>query len=337
MPWDRAGRAEARDFALWLKMVKKRPRPRRPDAPAPGSVNPVTGKRYAGENYAPRTRRHARAVVRSFYEYHRDMHGRPLLNPFPKTKRAEDEHLNAHHNPMHAFKRSARRAPYQPKEPRRIPRGIPDQAFNELFATLPSHRDRALVAFYISAGPRASELLGVSRDRVSPGDQTIGVIRKGSRALQWIPASSDAFVWLRLYQQQIRPQSLDGLDESLWWTLRRPIRPLSYDAARMVFTRANEILGANWTLHDLRHSAAKRMVRDPKLSLADVQWVLGHLHISTTEQYLEPAEDEVVAHVLAHHARQAAEPVKPVMPAPGYRSEVLQTLLGTAALGGGPA
>lgn len=177
----------------------------------------------------------------------------------------------------------------------------------------------------------------MTRDRVSPGDQTIGVIRKGSQALQWIPASSDAFVWLRLYQQQIRPQALDGPEEPLWWTLRRPLRPLSYDAARMVFTRANDTSGANWTLHDLRHSAAKRMIRDPKLSLTDVQWVLGHLHISTTEQYLEPAEDEVVAHVLAHHARRAAEPVKPVMPAPGYRSEVLQTLLGSAALGGGPA
>lgn len=57
------------------------------------------------------------------------------------------------------------------------------------------------------------------------------------------------------------------------------------------------------------------------------------------KQYLEPAEDEVVAHVLAqaHHARRAPEPVKPVTPAPGYRSEVLQTLLGSAALGGGPA
>ncbi|MEU9298754.1 tyrosine-type recombinase/integrase [Streptomyces sp. NPDC048266] len=133
------------------------------------------------------------------------------------------------------------------------------------------------------------------------------------------------------------PTGLDGPDEPLWWTFRRPIRPLSYDAARMVFTRANETLGANWTLHDLRHSAAKRLVRDPKHSLTDVQWVLGQLHISTTEQYLEPAEDEVVAHALTHHARQTAEPVKPVMPAPGYRSEVLQTLLGTAVLGGGPA
>jgi hypothetical protein len=54
----------------------------------------------------------------------------------------------------------------------------------------------------------------------------------------------------------------------LWWTLRRPFRPLTYDATRMVFNKANTTLGANWTLHDLRHSAAKRMVRDPDLTLA---------------------------------------------------------------------
>src|SRR6266545_140174 len=42
VPWHCAGRVEARDFALWLKITKKPPRQRRPDAPAPGSVNPVT-------------------------------------------------------------------------------------------------------------------------------------------------------------------------------------------------------------------------------------------------------------------------------------------------------
>ena len=31
-----------------------------------------------------------------------------------------------------------------------------------------------------------------------------GVVRKGSRALQRLPASTDAFVWLRLYQQETR-------------------------------------------------------------------------------------------------------------------------------------
>ena len=30
------------------------------------------------------------------------------------------------------------------------------------------------------------------------------------------------------------------------------------------------------------------MVRDPDLTLADVQWVLGHAHITTTEIYTAP-------------------------------------------------
>ncbi len=338
VPWERAGRAQARDFALWLRLARKPPRPRRAGAPAPGSVNPVTGKTYPGERYAARTRRHARAVVRSFYEYHRELHGRPLLNPFPNARgtEVEEERLNAHHNPMGPFHRPTRRAPYQPKEPRRIPRGIPDELFNQVFAALPSHRDRALVAFYVSTGARASELLGVTRTRANPSEQLIGVVRKGSQALQWLPASADAFVWLRLYQQrELGPEVPSGPDAALWWTLRRPGRPLTYDAARMVFTRANAALGTNYSLHDLRHAAAKRMLRDPHLTLADVQWVLGHRHITTTQIYLEPDQDQVVTQVLAHHARAAAQQaLPPAPPAPGYRPEVLQTLLGAAAPSG---
>jgi site-specific recombinase XerD len=335
IPWDLAGRPEARDFALWLKTSRKPERQRRPGAPAPGSVNPVTGKAVPGEHYAARTRRHARAVIRSFYEYHREMHGRPLLNPFPQAKGAEDGQLNAHHNPMQPFRRTSRRAQYQPKEPRPAPRSIPDQAFNDLFAGLTCNRDRALIAFYISTGARAAELLGVPQGMVAPEEQTIGVIRKGSRALQHLPASADAFVWLRLYRQETLDLVPRGPEEPVWWTLRRPFRPLTYDAARMVFTRVNRLLGANWTLHDLRHSAARRMVRDPHLTLADVQWVLGHAHITTTEIYTAPSPDEVIAHVLAHHERQRTGQARPpAPPAPGYRPEVLAALFGTSAPGG---
>ena len=170
---------------------------------------------------------------------------------------------------------------------------------------------------------------------VAPEEQTIGVVRKGSRALQHLPASTDAFVWLRLYQQEMLGLVPRGPEEPVWWTLRRPFRPLTYDAARMVFTRVNRMLGANWTLHDLRHSAAKRMVRDPHLTLADVQWVLGHAHITTTEIYTAPTPDEVIAHVLAHHERQRTGQAKPpAPPAPGYRPEVLAALFGTSAPGG---
>jgi integrase len=333
--WDRAGRVEARDFALWLSCARKH-RPVGQSAPAGGSaVNPVTGKRRAGQGYAVRTRRHARAVVRSFYEYQREVHGWPLVNPFPKAAVGLGDDLNAHHNPMQPFTRAGRRAPYQPRVPRRLHRGIPDEAFNLLFAALSSDRDRALIAFYISSAARASELLSVNRDRVNPGDQLIGVVRKGTRALQWLPASTDAFVWLRLYQQQMRLRLPKGSDRPLWWTLTRPARPLSYDAVRMTFTRANAALGANWTLHDLRHTALQRMVRDPQMSLSDVQWVAGHAHLSTTEIYLEPSQDQVVAAVLAHQdgLRHAAT-ARPAVPAPGYRPEVMTTLLGRLA--GGP-
>src|SRR6266498_3562974 len=77
------------------------------------------------------------------------------------------------------------------------------------------------------------------------------------------------------------------------------------------------------------HCAAARMVRDPQLTLTDVQWVLGHAHLSTTQTYLTPSKDEVIAGVLAHHARQARrrnEPPSP--PAPGYDPQSLRVLFG---------
>jgi hypothetical protein len=86
---------------------------------------------------------------------------------------------------------------------------------------------------------------------------------------------------------------------TLWWTLRRPLRPLTYHAARAMLNRANALLGAKWILHDLRHTAAYRMARDPKLALTDVQWVLGHAHLTTTQIYVSYGRDEIVEAVRA--------------------------------------
>jgi site-specific recombinase XerD len=60
-----------------------------------------------------------------------------------------------------------------------------------------------MIAFWISSGVRASELIGVRQCDIDPGQQLISVVRKGSRARQQVPASADAFVWLRLYQQEL--------------------------------------------------------------------------------------------------------------------------------------
>ena len=330
--WDRAGRVEARDFSCWIQVVSK---PRRA-AQAPsgsgrtaGAANLVTGKLSPGAGYAASTVAHSETVLRSFYDFHLDAGTGPIVNPFPLDRSRRGGRANAHHNPMSEFRRD-RVGRYRPRVAQRIPRGIPDEWFDEIFAKLSSDRDRALVAFWISAGVRASELLGMSVGDADPGQQLITVVRKGTRAAQQVPASPDAFVHLRIYQEAMRGLVPAGRTQPLWWTLRRPFRPLTYHAAHRMFERVNAGLGANWTLHALRHSAARRMARDPQLPLIHVQAVMGHARLSTSQVYLAPGLDEVVEQVRAHHARQSELRARPVLPppGPGYDPASLAILLG---------
>ena len=190
----------------------------------------------------------------------------PIVNPFPLDRSRRGGRAHAHHNPMDPH-RNERAGLYRPMVPKRVPRSIPDGEFNEIFARLPSHRDRALVAFYVSTGARASELLLATEDGVDPGRQLITVVRKGTREAQELPASTDAFVWLRLYQVQMEGLVPKGRRQPLWWTVRRPIRPLTYHAAHRMFERVNAQAGASATLHALRHTAAYWMAEDPSLPL----------------------------------------------------------------------
>ena len=330
--WDKASRLEARDFCRWLATARKPSRPhwRRPaDLPArrePSAPNALTGKCPPGPGYAPATVAHAESVLRAFYDFHLEIGTGPMVNPFPLVRGARRGRADAHHNPLEPFGKT-RRGRYRPRTTVHAPRMIPDEAFDQLFARLSSHRDRALVAFYVSAGVRASELLGTTVGDADPGRQLITVTRKGTRALQQVPASPDAFVWLRLYQAGLEGDVPTGPHRPLWWTLRRPRRPLSYDATRAMFNRANAALGANWSLHDLRHTAAYRMARDPGVPLTDIQWVLGHAHLSTTERYLSPQLRDVIETMLAFYAKG---PERPAGPAAGYRAESLEALFGKA-------
>ncbi|MCE7007352.1 site-specific integrase [Kibdelosporangium philippinense] len=297
VPWDRATRVEARDFCRWMLVAGKPPRPhwRRPgEAPKVSSTVDV---------YAPSVRAHSETVLRSFYEFHVDAGSGPLVNPFPLDRSRRGRRAHAHHNPMEPH-RNERTGLYRPRLPARIPRSVPDEEFNEIFARLPSHRDRALVAFYVSTGARASELLSATQGGVDPGRQLITVVRKGSRVVQQLPASTDAFVWLRLYQVEMDGLILKGRRQPLWWTLRRPVCPLTYHAAHRMFERAADAAGSAATLHALRHTAAHRMAEDPALPLTDVQFVLGHALLTTTQIYLTPRKEEVIRRVLAHHAEQ---------------------------------
>ena len=194
----------------------------------------------SGQAYAPSVRAHCETVLRSFYDFHVEAGTGPLVNPFPLDRSRRGGRAHAHHNPMEPYRRE-RSGLYRPVVPSRVPRNVPDEEFNAIFAALGSHRDRALVAFYVSTGARASELLSATRGGADPGRQLITVVRKGTRAVQPLPASADAFVWLRLYQVQMDGKLPAGNGLPVWWTLRRPFRPLGYHAVHRMFERAGAI------------------------------------------------------------------------------------------------
>ncbi|MCA1196300.1 site-specific integrase, partial [Saccharopolyspora sp. 6V] len=330
--WDQATSEEARDLVLWLKQAAKpRRSPRTLSTATAGTINPITRKQYLNDQYKPRTVRHSNAVVRSFYEFYLEIGEGPLVNPVPR-EHGRNHRPNEHHNPLEPF-RPEGRVRYNPKVPKQKPRAMPDEQWKELFAALRSNRDRAIVAASVSNGARATELLGVRSADLDWGEQLVRVFRKGTQAEQWLPASPEAFVWLRLYLAELG----DPLspDQPLWQTLRRRDRgdglrrqPLNYEALRAVFRRVNTLLGTNWSMHDLRHTAAIRMSRDEKLSLRDVQAILGHAHLSTTaDVYMLEDDAEVVRRVHLHLANQHAQPQIPPVTA-GYNDRDLAVLFG---------
>ena len=167
--WDQATRAEARDFCRWIQLAAKPA----PGAPRTGgarvrrggkeAVNPVTGKPAPAVTYAAATRAHSESVLRAFYDLHLEAGTGPMVNPFPLSRSRRGGRANAHHNPAEPY-RDERSGRYRPAVVQRMPRCIPDKKFDQLFSALPSNRDRALVAFWVSTGARASELLGATAE-----------------------------------------------------------------------------------------------------------------------------------------------------------------------------
>ncbi len=161
--WNRAGRVEVRDFVLWMRFV----------------AQPKYSTSGDAAGYAPATINHNLAVLKSFYGDRIESGRGPLVNPVPDAEHRQGRRSSAHHNPIQPHD-SGQRAALRQRVPDRIPRALPDRLFDALFAVVGCDRDRALLAFYVGTGARASELLCVTIDLVDPGTQRIPVRRRGA-------------------------------------------------------------------------------------------------------------------------------------------------------------
>ena len=103
---------------------------------------------------------------------------------------------------------------------------------------------------------------------------------------------------------------------------------MNYEALRAVLRRANNALGTNYSMHDCRHTAAIRMTQSRKLSVPDVQAILGHAHLTTTQIYLVDDDNAVLQRVRQYLAERAADVEKPVEVATSYDAGDLAVLFG---------
>jgi integrase/recombinase XerD len=190
--WDRATSAEVRDFVLWMSIAAK-PRTfadrvggdrgyHEPDHPQALPGRPVQAADH------PSQQRGAAQLLRRLDRGRRRSAGEPRAA-------GPDRQAPAARSPQPARALPGRgAAALQPHVPRRRPRQMPDERWNELFAALRSNRDRAILATAVSNGARAAELLGLRGVDLDWGDQLVRVVRKGSHVEQWLPASAEAFV-----------------------------------------------------------------------------------------------------------------------------------------------
>lgn len=317
--WEKATESETFVLVSSLRNSQnpQRRRRRKDSAPA-GSLNSRTGKASLAAGYASSTINHALSSLSSFYSFHAQFGVGPVRNPVPVS--ADRRRALSHHSPLEPAGQF-RRARMRQRETTTTPRAIPDAQWNELFASMRTDRNRALLTFYASSGARASELLGVRTRDVDWAGQRIYVISKGTGLLEPVPASPEAFLYLASYLDR---SGVPGRDEHIWRTEREPTRPLEYSAMRRVVQRANETLGTNWTLHDLRHTAASRMANDPKLTLPEVQTILRHAHLSTTERYLAVRVEDLFNKMQEHYSRPRPERRFN----PGYNPDDIQAVFG---------
>ncbi|MEU5149709.1 site-specific integrase [Streptomyces yangpuensis] len=295
--WEQATEAEAAVLVGWLRSAGNPQRQRRQGEYAAGAVNPKTGKQTLRPGYSQATIAHNLTVIHGFYAFHGHYGRGPAINPVPEN-RARRASL-AHQAPDDV-RAQFRRGRLRPKVPARQPRAIPDQQWNDLFGQMRCARDRALFSCYITSGARATELLGVQLGDVDWTKGQVWVISKGTRERQPVPVSPEALAYLATYLEDAGLPDPGGV---IWRTRRGESRPLTYWAARRIIQRAVEKIGLNWTLHDLRHTAATRLARDPNLTLVEVQSILRHAHITTTALYTTVGLDDLIDKLAEHYSR----------------------------------
>jgi len=204
-----------------------------------------------------------------------------------------------------------------PRAPRRLPRPLPvddcvslmESTERESSPDEKHQRDRALVELLYGAGLRVGEAASLDVRDLDLHRGDVRVLGKGG-VERVVPLPSEARAALAAYLEMRRPEGL--LAQPLFTSVRvrrdGPRRLGVRDIRRILKTRALRAgIRERVHPHRLRHSYATHLL-DMGADLREIQELLGHASLSTTEKYTAVSVDRLSevydrAHPRAHAAQ----------------------------------
>lgn len=173
----------------------------------------------------------------------------------------------------------------RPKQPRTVPRAIRPEGVGDVLAQCPDTRARLIASLMVQEGLRCMEVSGLQVADVDTREKTVRVVGKFGHE-RIVPLTDETSEQLAAYLNEY-PASVGPLVRSYQYpdraltamTLGNIMRSAMYAAG--VKKRPLDRVSA----HALRHTAATDMLRNGA-HVRDVQNILGHMHLQTTEIYL---------------------------------------------------
>lgn len=179
-----------------------------------------------------------------------------------------------------------------PSVTKRLPRPISPEDIEALLAAPDSEkgarglRDRALLELLYATGMRVTEVVSLEVDDVNLASSTVRCVGKGSKE-RIIPLYSKALSALDEYLEKGRLSLIRDPEEKALFVNHRGER-LTRQGLWLIIKRYVKQVGISdmVTPHTLRHSFATHMLNGGA-DLRNVQKLLGHANISTTQVYTQ--------------------------------------------------
>jgi integrase/recombinase XerD len=199
-----------------------------------------------------------------------------------------------------------------PRLPRRLPKAVLSVSEAEAVLAQPDLttalglRDRAILEVLYSTGIRRKELVGLNLSDLD-AERGVLLVREGKGGRdRLVPIGERAVLWVEKYLEEVRPRLARRRDAgALFLTTRGGRIRANRLTERLHGYLADAGIGKGGSCHVWRHTAATLM-HEGGADIRDVQEMLGHADLSTTQVYTRVSIHRLKAvHARTHPAGRA--------------------------------